>query len=139
MKCKHPVLKIVIIAWLVLATLYFVWGEYSHLKNVVYRNGVRSAVLEVIQQAQECKAFPVTIGDQGVQLLNVAELVPFLDGKFSKWTIYELVRRRKIPFIKIEGRIYFQPKSITNWLESLETETLTKQETVTVQEIRRLK
>ena len=46
--------------------------NYSYFRNFVYQKGLTDAVVQVIKQAQECKAFPVSIEGQGVQLLNVA-------------------------------------------------------------------
>ncbi len=75
---KKPSLsKILLIAWLVIATLYVLYGEYSRLNNFVaaraYQTGVRDTVAQIIQQASgDCKAFPVTIDNQGVQLINLA-------------------------------------------------------------------
>ena len=71
MKKKLPILKIAVAAWLVFATLYVVYGEYRRLNNFVYQRGLTDAVVQVIKQAQECQPFPVTFGDQGVQLINL--------------------------------------------------------------------
>ncbi len=74
--CKHPKLKISLLIWLVLATLYVVRSEYNRLNNFVaqraYQSGLTDAVTEVLKQSQECEPFPVNIGDQGVQLINIA-------------------------------------------------------------------
>ena len=72
MKCKHPILKIVLIVWVVFSVLYVGYTQYKYFTNFVYQKGVADAVVQVIQQAQECKAFPVVIEEQGVQLVNVA-------------------------------------------------------------------
>lgn len=70
--CKHPVLKIIFLVWLILATIYVLIGEYNRLTNFVYKKGVADTVIEVMTQAQACKAFDVTYRDKGVQLINVA-------------------------------------------------------------------
>lgn len=75
----------------------------------------------------------------GVKLLDAAETVDFLGGKFSKWTIYELAKKRKIPFVKIAGRIYFRPESLIDWLTRLEQETASMVEPESLGKIRRLK
>ena len=72
MKCKHPILKIVLIVWVVFSVIYVGYSQYKYFRNFVYQKGVTDAVVRVIQQAQECKAFPVAIEGQGVQLVNVA-------------------------------------------------------------------
>ena len=63
-----------LIAWLVLSTLYVLYGEYNRLNNFVaksaYDRGLSDAVTEVIKQAQKCEAFPVHISGQGVNLIN---------------------------------------------------------------------
>ncbi len=73
--CKHPKLKIALIIWLVFTTLYVLYGEYNRLNNFVakqaYNRGLTDAVAEVLKQSQECQSFPVNIGDQGVQLINL--------------------------------------------------------------------
>ncbi|MBU1017808.1 hypothetical protein KKA33_02145 [Patescibacteria group bacterium] len=76
MKCKHPVGKIIVIIWVVFSILYVGYTQYRYFQtfiaNRAYETGLKDAVTQVIQKAQECKAFPVTIGDQGVQLINIA-------------------------------------------------------------------
>ena len=76
MKCKHPVLKIIVIVWLIFSVLYVGFTQYRYFTQFIadraYKTGLSDAVVEVIKQAQECKAFPVTIEGQGVQLINVA-------------------------------------------------------------------
>ncbi len=76
-----------------------------------------------------------------VQLLDAAEAVEFLGHKFSQWTLYDLVRKRKIPSCKIAGRIYFRPHSLIKWLNNLETESMVKPQEVVSDtgKIRRLK
>jgi hypothetical protein len=75
-KCKHPVGKIILVVWLIFSILYVGLSQYQYWRNVVARNayerGLQDAVVEVMRQAQECNAFPVTLGDQGVQLVNIA-------------------------------------------------------------------
>ena len=75
MKKSFPKLKIALIVWLVFATLYVVYGEYNRLNNFVakqaYNRGLTDAVGEVLKQSQKCEPFPVNIGDQGVELINL--------------------------------------------------------------------
>jgi len=76
MKCKHPIGKIILIIWLAFSILYVGYTQYRYFQAFIasqaYETGLKDAVTKVIQQAQECKAFPVTIGEQGVQLINIA-------------------------------------------------------------------
>jgi len=74
MKKDRPVLKIVIIVWIIFSVLYVGYTQYQYLVNYVgqnaYQKGLTDAVAQVIQQAQGCKSFPVTIGNQGVILID---------------------------------------------------------------------
>jgi len=76
MKQKVSAIKIVLIIWLVFSVSYVGYGEYKRLNNFVakkaYQRGVSDAINKVIQQAQECKAFPVKIKEKGVKLINLA-------------------------------------------------------------------
>ncbi len=76
MKCQHPIGKIIVVVWILFSILYVGFTQYRYFANAVagraYEKGLQDAVVEVLKQAQECKAFPVTIGEQGVQLINVA-------------------------------------------------------------------
>ena len=76
MKTNTPVLKIVLIVWVVFSVFYIGYTQYKYFTSYVmesgYQKGISDAVAQVIQQAQQCKPFPVTIGQQGVQLMNVA-------------------------------------------------------------------
>lgn len=67
-----PILKIILIVWVVFSVLYVGYSQYNYLVKVVYTKGLSDAVVKVIQQAQECKAFPVYISNTGVQLINAA-------------------------------------------------------------------
>lgn len=66
---------------------------------------------------------------QKVRLLDAAEAVEFLDNKFSKWTLYELVKKGQIPHLKIGGnRVYFRPEALVDWLIKLEQASVAKKE-----------
>jgi len=76
MKINRPVLKIVLIVWVLFSILYVGYTQYKYFTAYVaqtsYQKGLSDAVAQVIQQAQACKAFPVTMGDQGVNLISTA-------------------------------------------------------------------
>ena len=76
MKRKISVLSVVIIVWLVFSVLYVGYTQYNYLRKYVadasYQKGLSDAVTQVIQQAQKCEAFPITIDKQGVKLINIA-------------------------------------------------------------------
>lgn len=76
---------------------------------------------------------------QKVRLLDAAETVEFLDGKFSKWTLYELVKKGKIPHLKISGRVYFRPEALVDWLAELEQASVAAKQEPAATGIRRLK
>ena len=67
--------KVILIVWIIFSILYVLYGEWNRFKTVVIDNSIQrgqaSAVLQVIQQAQECKAFQIFAGEQKVQLINV--------------------------------------------------------------------
>jgi len=65
-----PILKIILIVWIAFSVLYVGYTQYNFFVNSVYKKGLTDAVVQVIQQAQECKAFPVYISNTGVQLIN---------------------------------------------------------------------
>lgn len=72
---KIPVLKVVIIVWLVLSTCYVVYGEYTRLTVYVgqraYNTGLRDAVNQLIEQSKTCQPIPVTSSDQKVSLISI--------------------------------------------------------------------
>ncbi len=72
MKCKHSVGKFILVIWVVFSVIYVGYSQYKYFRNFVYQKGLTDAVVQVIKQAQECNAFPVSIEGQGVQLVNVA-------------------------------------------------------------------
>ncbi len=84
MKCQHPVGKIIVVVWILFSILYVGFTQYRYFTNYVagraYEKGLQDAVVQVVKQAQDCKAFPVTIGEQGVQLINVACLTQPEEG-----------------------------------------------------------
>lgn len=85
MKSKYSVGKIILVVWVVFSILYVGYTQYRYFQSFVagraYETGLRDAVTKVMEQAQECKAFPVTIGEKGVQLINVACLQKSEEGE----------------------------------------------------------
>lgn len=47
--------------------------------------------------------------------LTVRELAQWI--KFSESHVYALVNKKKIPFIKLGGKLLFDKSKIQNWLE----------------------
>ena len=77
---QPPVLKVILIVWLIFASLYVVYGEYNRLNVLVakraYNNGRRDAVNQLIDEAQNCQPIPVTSGDRRVNLISIECLKP---------------------------------------------------------------
>jgi hypothetical protein len=73
---KPPILKILLVLWLVFATLYVVYGEYNRLNFFVaqtaYNNGIRDSVAQIMVEASKCEqAIPLTIDTQTVEVISV--------------------------------------------------------------------
>jgi len=72
---KLPLLKILLILWLVFSVLYVGYNEWSRFKNFVmqrsYSQGVADAVNQVLEEAKTCKAFPINLGENKANLVNV--------------------------------------------------------------------
>ena len=77
---KPPVLKVILIVWIIFASLYVVYGEYTRLNVLVakraYNSGLRDAVNQLIDEAQSCQPIPVTSGDRRVDLISLECLKP---------------------------------------------------------------
>ncbi|HHA18791.1 MAG: hypothetical protein DRQ47_09970 [Gammaproteobacteria bacterium] len=77
---KIPILKVILIIWIVFASLYVVYGEYQRVQIMVaqrsYQAGLRDAVNQLIEQAQTCQPIPVTSGEDSVSLISLACLNP---------------------------------------------------------------
>lgn len=75
-KCcdASKVWKIVLVAWIVFASIYVVLSEYNRIQTYVakasYNSGVTAAVAQLMQQASACQPFPVTLEGQQVNLIN---------------------------------------------------------------------
>ena len=76
MKTERPILKIVLIVWVLFSILYVGYTQYKYFTSYVaqssYQKGLTDAVTQVMQQAQACKAFPVTYGVQSVNLISTS-------------------------------------------------------------------
>jgi hypothetical protein len=72
---KLPILKVILIIWVVFASVYVVYGEYTRVQVMVaqrsYNTGLRDAVNQLIQQAQTCQPIPVTSGEERVNLISL--------------------------------------------------------------------
>lgn len=72
---KIPILKVILIVWIIFASIYVVYGEYTRMKIFVaqrsYNTGLRDAVTQLIQQAKTCQPIPVTAGEERVDLISL--------------------------------------------------------------------
>ena len=73
---KIPVLKVIMIVWLVLSTCYVIYGEYTRLTVYVgqgaYNAGITTAVNQLIEQTKTCQPIPITSGDQKIEVISLA-------------------------------------------------------------------
>ncbi len=61
------------------------------------------------------------------ELMNIIELGKYIN--YQKTSIYGLVQKRKIPFIKASGKLHFRKNDIDQWLSNgrrLSKEEITK-------------
>jgi len=49
-------------------------------------------------------------------LLTVKELTPIV--RLSASHIYRLVKKKKIPFVKLGGKVLFNQEKVSKWIES---------------------
>ncbi len=72
--------KTILVGYIIISAIFIIYVLWNNIKvnllQQAYMEGRRSTVTEVINQAQECKAFPVYIDQQQVQLINVQCLQP---------------------------------------------------------------
>jgi excisionase family DNA binding protein len=47
-------------------------------------------------------------------LLTIIQLIPLLG--ISRTSLYDMVTRKRIPYLRIEGMIRFDPRAIAAWL-----------------------
>jgi len=71
---KIPVLKIVIIIWLIFTTLYLVFSEYNRLNFVVgqtaYNSGVHDTLAQIMAGASQCQPVPLTIDSNTIEVIG---------------------------------------------------------------------
>ncbi|PWW06284.1 excisionase family DNA binding protein [Paenibacillus cellulosilyticus] len=56
------------------------------------------------------------------QTLNVHEAADFIG--VSSWLIYDMVRRKEIPAIRVRTRIFFRVETLEKWMEAKEAEAV---------------
>ncbi|APG59016.1 helix-turn-helix transcriptional regulator [Christiangramia salexigens] len=55
------------------------------------------------------------------QLMTIEEVAQYIH--YQKTSIYGLVQKRKIPFIKGSGKLHFRKSEIDNWLDQRKVKT----------------
>lgn len=72
---KIPVLKVIFIVWIIFASLYVVYGEYTRMKVMVaqrsYNKGIQDSVIQLMTEAAKCQPIPITAGGQSINLINL--------------------------------------------------------------------
>lgn len=76
MKKKFPIAKALFIAWVVFASLYFVYGEYMRLTQYVAQNaygkGYQDSVMQLMNELSKCQPIPVAVGDKKEEILALS-------------------------------------------------------------------
>lgn len=74
-RSKQSPKKLLIAAWILVATLYTLFGLYRGIKVGIiqysFNQGRVGAIAQVIQEAQKCQPFPVNVGEQSVTLVSL--------------------------------------------------------------------
>lgn len=72
---KLPILKVILIIWIIFASVYVVYGEYTRVKVLVaqrsYNRGIQDSVIQLMTEAAKCQPIPVTAGGQSVSLISL--------------------------------------------------------------------
>ncbi len=80
-----PIAKVLLLVWIVFATVYVVVGEYNRINRfvaqVAFNNGMSNAVVQLIQQASTCQAVPISAGNAKMTLISVECLQGASEGQ----------------------------------------------------------
>lgn len=52
------------------------------------------------------------------RLMTIQETSEYLGGTFTVSVLYARVHRRQIPFVKIEGRLFFDRRQLDRWIDA---------------------
>lgn len=76
MKKKFPIAKALFIAWVVFASVYFVYGEYMRLTQYVaqnaYAKGYQDSVVQLSNELSKCQPVPVVVGDKREEIIALS-------------------------------------------------------------------
>ena len=71
-----PLSKLLVLAWVILATLYFVYSQYTGISTKVYKvayaKGSTDAITQLVQKSTTCQPVPVKVGEQTASFVNVS-------------------------------------------------------------------
>ncbi|OMF37469.1 hypothetical protein BK133_05275 [Paenibacillus sp. FSL H8-0548] len=62
------------------------------------------------------------------QTLNVQDTADYLG--VSQWLIYDMVRLKQIPAVRIRGRIFFRIATLNQWMTDKESDALVQEAVV---------
>ena len=86
--------------------------EYSDSPQLVSDDRMIFAMRMIIRQ----EIARALLSEEKDRLLTVSEAADFL--RLSVHTIYALVQKNQIPYMKKTKRLYFSEKELTEWLEN---------------------
>jgi hypothetical protein len=73
MKKKFPIVKALFIAWVVFASLYFIYGEYMRLTQYVAQNaygkGYQDSIMQLLNEVSKCQPVPIPFGENKVDII----------------------------------------------------------------------
>ena len=72
---ENSFVKKILIGWLVFVSLYFIWGEYNHLRNAIarsaYTSGFTDAATKLLEESKKCQPIPINVGQQKTAVISV--------------------------------------------------------------------
>ncbi len=72
---KLPVLKVILIVWIIFASVYVVYGEYNRLNVFVaqnaYNRGIQDSVVQLMTEAAKCQPIPIKAAGQSINLIDL--------------------------------------------------------------------
>lgn len=72
---KSPTLKALLVVWIIFATAYVIYNEYNRITVFVaqnsYQQGYQESIMQLLAESSKCEPFPVTFGENKVNLINV--------------------------------------------------------------------
>jgi len=72
---KGTVPHIILIVWIIFASLYVVYNEYGRVKVMVaeraYQAGLSNAVNQLIDASENCQPIPVSTDERSVNLISL--------------------------------------------------------------------